>query len=79
MSDEKLERLQDTVDEIRTAIVGNEAMGQQGLAQRLRDVEKKTHQHGRIITWVTMAWSAFVACLLYFKTHIAESIVNRIH
>ncbi len=79
MSDDKLEKLQDTVDEIKTALCGNPAMGQQGIVQRLHDVEKKTAHHGRIITWVTMAWTVIVFGMLYFKSHIAESIVNRIN
>ena len=79
MSDDKLAKLQDTVDEIKTALVGNSAMGQAGIVQRLHEVEKKTAQHGRIITWVTMAWTVIVGGLIYFKAHIAESIVNRIN
>jgi hypothetical protein len=79
MNEERFGKLEDSIDEIKTALIGNEKMGQSGIVQRLHDVEKKTAHHGRIITWVTMAWTVIVGGMLYFKAHIAESIVNRIN
>jgi hypothetical protein len=79
MNEERFKNLEDSVERIEKALLGDEAMGNTGMAQRLKDVEKKTAQQGRIITWVTMAWTILIGVLLYFKSHIAESIVNRIN
>jgi len=79
MSEDKLDDIKDAVERMERALVGDEKMGSTGIIHRVKDLEKKTAYQGRIITWVTMAWTIIVGGLLYFKSHIAESIVSKIN
>jgi hypothetical protein len=79
MNDDRFKKLEDSIERIEVALLGDKEMGNTGIAQRLRDVEKKCHYHGRIITYVTMAWTVIVGALIYFKSHVAESIINKIN
>jgi hypothetical protein len=79
MSQERFDKLEQSLDRIEKALVGDKAMGNLGIVDRLHEVERITARHGKIITWVTMAWTVLVGIMIYFKHHIAESIVNRIN
>ncbi len=45
---EAVEELQRTVEEVRTAIIGNEELGQEGIVPTLRDHEKRLRRIERI-------------------------------
>jgi DNA-binding HxlR family transcriptional regulator len=79
MNDERFNKLEDSIDEIKTALIGNKSLGQKGIVERVVDNEKKTAQHGKVITAVTLGWAGLVAFFVYFKSHIADYIVGRIH
>jgi hypothetical protein len=79
MSEERFDKVEQTLDRIEKALIGDKEMGNLGIVDRLYEVERKTAQHGKIITWVTMAWTLLVGIMIYFKQHIAESIINRIN
>jgi DNA-binding HxlR family transcriptional regulator len=47
MNDERFNKLEDSIDEIKTALIGNKSLGQKGIVERVVDNEKKTAQHER--------------------------------
>jgi len=79
MSEERFDKLEQSLDRIETALVGDKEMGSPGIVERLAINEKKTANHAKVITAVSLGWGGLVAFFIYFKSHIADYIVGRIH
>jgi hypothetical protein len=45
MSQERFDKLEQSLDRIEKALVGDKAMGNLGIVDRLHEVERKTAQH----------------------------------
>ena len=53
MTPENFEKLQESVDRIERAIVGDKAMGHRGIADRIEWVERKVAGHEKqILKWI---------------------------
>ena len=67
MTPENFEKLQESVDRIERAIVGDKAMGHRGIADRIEWVERKVAGHEKqILKW--MGGLAVVAILVPILT-----------
>ena len=58
--EERLERIEQTVGEIRTALCGNQRLGHRGLVCRVKDVEAIVAKHDRKL----IAWGAAITTAL---------------
>jgi hypothetical protein len=58
---ERLDRIERTIGEVKTALVGNARMGHRGIVHRIADVEASVENHNRKLVFATGFLAAFVA------------------
>jgi len=77
MSDDKLDTLIDMVERLNTAVIGDKPAGVEGLAARVRTVEKKTEdaltglrKFYTIGGTLSVIWGGIVSMIAIFKDKI---------
>ena len=77
MNEERFSKLEDSVERIEKALIGDEDMGNTGMVKRLHSVEKKTEEvedgikkFYTIGGTLSVIWGVVVAVVSIFKDHL---------
>lgn len=70
---EQLRAIRETQQEIRTALIGNPALGHKGLVARVEAVEQLTERHDRKL----LVWGGIVSAAVVAAQFLQEKILGK--